>query len=136
MARTRWIPEAEKPEPRYGKGDPDARDEGDDLGEPAEEPTPWEFESLGNFLEYLLDEERDWYTTEELVGLAAGTQNNNRTLRVYLETQGLSLRGREPEKAFRTFGDNPHDRWHGKGSCNTHGGGGGDSLVGMVGRVG
>ena len=131
MARTRWVPEQEKPEPRYGKGDRDARDEGDSFEEPVGE-TPWEFLSVANFLEQLAEEERAWYTTAELVGLAAGTGTNNRTLHVLLEGHGFILRGQKSERAVRTFGDNPHDRWTCAEALRMNGGGGGSAIIGMV----
>lgn len=132
MARTRFIPEREKPEPRYGKGDKDFRHAGNvDL--PPDESEAWEFASIANFVEYMGDEERTTFTTPELVALATRTGIHNTTLHRMLEDKGFKLVGRTPERTFATFGTNQHDRWINSG---THGGGGGDSIIGFAGRAG
>ena len=132
MARTRYVPESDKPEPRYGKGDEDFRHAGN-VQLPPDESNAWEFESVANFVEFLTEDERTTFKTAELVALAARTGVYNTTLRQLLESKGLKLIGRTPERTFATFGTNQHDRWVGSG---THGGGGGDSIIGIAGRVG
>lgn len=132
MARTRYVPETEKPEPRYGKGDEDFRHMGNVQPTP-DESNAWEFASVDNFVEFLSDDERITFTTVELVALAARTRIFNTTLRHLLEGKGLELVGRSPERSFATFGTNQHDRWVNSG---THGGGGGDSITGFAGRAG
>lgn len=132
MARTRYVPEAEKREPRYGKGDEDFRHAGNDEL-PSDDSEAWEFESIANFCEHLADEERTTFTTPELVALATRTGTYNTTLRMVLESKGLTLVGIVRERSFATFGTNQHDRWINSG---THGGGGGDSITGFAGRAG
>jgi hypothetical protein len=135
MARCRYIPEREPSEPRYGKGDEDfkriTRSDPDVVN--VEE---WEFQSVANFVEFLADEDRTTYTTAELISLASRTGIFNTVLRVQLERHGLSLVGSKTEAKFRTFGDNPHDRWSGPGSSPCHGGGGGDQIMGLAGTAG
>ena len=137
MARTSFQPEREKPERRYGRDDPDF---GDTLpATPARktkqddsDPEP-EFASVEDFIEYVLDCERDFFTTDELVKLAGRTRTPNSALRQQLEGYGLAFHARVPERKFRTFGDNPHNRWIDSG-C--HGGGGGDQILGFAGQRG
>jgi hypothetical protein len=50
-----------------------------------------------------------------------------------LEARGLKKVERQPPRKFRTLGSNPHDRWQ---ACPSHGGGAGDSMIGMAGRAG
>jgi len=134
VARTRYIPEIEKPEPRYGKGDKDFKSVGFDDHRPAtKEEVPWEFQSIGNFVEQMDEEERDHFTTAELVQLSANLGVYNKTVRGILEGHGLRLVGPVRERSFATFGTNQHDRWVNSG---THGGGGGDSIMGIAGRDG
>ena len=135
MARTSYIPEKEKPEPRYGKGDADFRTAGKDVV-PPNDAEGWEFQSIANFLEFMTEECLDTFSTADLVALAANTGIYNRTLRFMLEESGLKLKGVEPEKQFRTFGSNPHDRWSNPEARRMNGGGGGDSIMGFAGRAG
>lgn len=133
MARTRYVPEQEKRERRFGRDDEDFKTAGFDATTKRDEDTPWEFQSIENFVEQLLDEDRDWFTTAELVGLASGTGGNNRALRIELESLGLKLRGPNRERDFATFGTNQHDRWKNEEARRINGGGGGNSIMGMVG---
>lgn len=133
MARTRYIPEQEKRERRFGRDDEDFKTEGFDEPVPSSDnETPWEFLSVENFIEQLLDEERDWFTTGELVALAQGTGKFNTMLRLQLEELGLSLRAPGREKNFATFGTNQHDRFLTPEAKQMSGGGGGNSILGMV----
>lgn len=134
MARTRFQPERERPEPRYGKGDLDQSIPVDPRAND-DEAMP-EYESVEDFVQYILDCERTSFTTAELVTLAAETGIYNPLLREMLEEYGLKLVGCKPERKFATFGTNQHDRWTCEESRRMNGGGGGDSLIGMVGRVG
>ena len=129
MTRTRYIPEQEKLERRFGRDDPDFKKAGFDAPANADEETPWEFLSVDNFLEQVLDEDRDYFTTAELVALAKGTGTYNTVLRDTLEGHGLTLRAPDRERNFATFGTNQHDRWINSGTC---GGGGGGSIIGMA----
>jgi len=98
-----------------------------------EEP---EFASIEDFVEFLEDDERDSFTHVELQKLANGTKKPWILVRDELEDWGLKLARRPISKRIRGFKANNHDRWTGPGSSKTHGGGGGDSLIGMHGRTG
>lgn len=50
--------------------------------------------------------------------------------------QGLTVGPRETTKHFRTIHSNSHDRWHGPGSCATHGGSGWQQVAGFAGDEG
>lgn len=43
---------------------------------------------------------------------------------------------REKTREVRGFTSNSHDRWHGKGSCRSHGGSGWEQISGFAGRKG
>ena len=135
MARTRYVPESEKPEPRYGKGDVDFR-HATNTEVPDDTKTAWEFQSVERFVEFMIEEDRTAFTTAELVALATNTGVYNTTLRIMLEDYGLTLNGRKPERNFATFGTNQHDRFTNSEARQMNGGGGGDSIMGFAGRVG
>lgn len=135
MARTRYIPETDKPEPRYGKGDADFNRAGFEVVRP-DESEAWEFASIENFVEFLMDDDRTTFTTAELVALVARTGIYNTTLRHMLEDYGLTLVGPVRERNFATFGTNQHNRWTNSEARRMNGGGGGDSIIGIAGRVG
>jgi len=135
MARTSYVPEKEKPEPRFGKGDADFRHMENPELPPELEEEP-EFASVEDFVQFMMDSDRDTFTTSELVKLHLYTGIYNTTLRIMLEGYGLNLKGVTPQRDVRTFSSNPHDRWYGPGSSPTHGGGGGDQITGIAGRAG
>lgn len=135
MARTRFLPETEKPEPRYGKKDADWHT-AVVVDVPQDDSEGWEFQSVERFVEFLIEEDRDTFTTAELVSLAKVTGIFNTQLRIQLEGFGLRLVPIQGERKFRTFGDNPHDRWTNSEARRMNGGGGGDSIMGIAGRVG
>jgi len=93
-----------------------------------------EFESVEAFVEYLMDDEVEVFTAADLQALSAATQTSIRRLRVELEGWGLSLAHRPSERRVRGFTANPHDRWHGPGSCPTHGGSGWEQINGFAGQ--
>lgn len=132
MARTRFVPEYEKPERRYGKDDPDFKTAGFDTSANDDADTDWEFQSVENFVEQVTDEDRDYFTTAELVALAQGTGIFNTVLRHTLEGYGLKLRAPDRERNFATFGTNQHDRWTCEEARRMNGGGGGGAIMGMV----
>jgi len=91
-----------------------------------------EFASVEDFVQFLLDDERDTYTHEELGALNFRTRMPIGAIRKELESYGLKLATREPEKQVRGFSSNSHDRWFGKGSLPTHGGAGIDASTGRA----
>ena len=136
MARTSYQPERDKLEPRYGKGDPDFKHVGFGDETPKQAQEAPEMASVAEFVSFLEEEERTEYTTAELVELAENTGIYNTTLRHMLTERGFTLKGRTAERSFATFGTNQHDRWTCEESRRMNGGGGGDSIIGIAGRVG
>lgn len=130
MARSRFIPEAEKPERRYGRDDEDFHYAG---FEPEAKPqeTPWELLSVVNFVEDKLDCDQTTFTGGELQALAQSTGIPYILIKDELQSFGLSLAGMKREPTFRTFGDNPHNRWLTPEARQGAGGGGGGSIMGM-----
>lgn len=70
-----------------------------------------EYNSLEAFVQFLRDDDREHFGAEDL-------QKLNRKLRVsipqlcrMLGERGLMLAPRPHVRRFRTYGDNPHDRW-------------------------
>lgn len=91
-----------------------------------------EFATVEGFVQFMLDDERDSYTHEELAALNFRTRMPINAIRKELEGYGLKLATRAPEKEVRGFTSNSHDRWHGKGSMATHGGAGIDPQTGRA----
>jgi hypothetical protein len=96
-----------------------------------------ELQSIENFVEHLLEDERSYFTFEEAVELAEAL---GLPVPVYvireLKSYGLTMVPREPYKEVRGFRSNNHDRWYGKGSCPTHGGSGWEQISGAAGQEG
>lgn len=136
MARCYYIPEREKLEPRFGKGDPDFKYKGEPISDTVDESDGWEFQSVDRFIQFLTEEDRETFTTAELVTLATKLGVYNKTLRFMLEEHGFTLQGPVREKNFATFGTNQHDRFTNPEARRMNGGGGGDSIIGFAGRVG
>lgn len=93
---------------------------------------PAEYQSVEAFVEYIEDDERP-YTIKEVVELGYWLKATPLALNRILKEYGLTGQGQGHEHAIRTVNDNPNTRWT---SCPTHGGGGGDSLIGIAGRAG
>lgn len=87
-----------------------------------------EYLSIESFVEFLLEEEREEFTAEEMKELAYHLRRADiRGIRRELEAYGLELRRRSKERRTRGFKTSSHDRWYGPGSCPTHGGSGFDN---------
>lgn len=132
MARSRFIPEAEKPERRYGRDDEDFRYAGFEPEPTGKEEIPWELQSVANFVEDKMDCDQTTFTGGELQALAANTGIPYILIKDEIQSFGLSLAGMKREPTFRTFGDNPHDRWTNEEARRMNGGGGGGSIMGMA----
>ena len=105
----------------------------DVITELAREP---EYSDLETFVQFCLDDDRDTFSHVELRALALNTKQSGNKLRKELEGFGLSLAAREVEKHARGFTANSHDRWHGPGACQSHGGSGWEQIQGFAGRRG
>lgn len=92
-----------------------------------------EYASVDVFAQFLIDDERNEYTHEDLAALNFRTRKPLQMLRKELEDgYGFRLAVRAPEKQVRGFTSNSHDRWFGKGSLPTHGGAGIDTSTGRA----
>lgn len=95
-----------------------------------------EYMSLDAFVEYLMDEERETFTAEDLSCLSEGTGRHNSLLRRDLEAWGLTLARRGHVTKVRGFTTSSNDRWYGPGSSPCHGGSGYEQINGFAGRAG
>jgi hypothetical protein len=99
-------------------------------------PTAPEYESIESFVQYVMDEEQDQFTHEDLGELAYGLQRSRNKVRADLESYGLKLAPRAFEKRTRGFTTSSNDRWFGPGSSPMHGGSGWEQINGFAGQKG
>lgn len=92
-----------------------------------------EYESVDAFAEFCIDDERDFFTTADMMALNQATSVRLQDVRKALEGYGLRFVPRERQKAVRGFTSNPHDRWYGPGADRTFGGSGQDQINGFAG---
>ena len=95
------------------------------------DPSDHEFDSVLDFVEFMLDDDQTEYDYRHLQCLNYRCGITHHAIRKELGEWGLTLKRRAVERRVRGFNANSHDRWSGPGSSPTHGGGGGDSLIGM-----
>lgn len=87
-----------------------------------------EYSSIDSFID---DNETGYFSSDDLAILNYRLRRPIREIKMELEKYGLRLRQRNREQDVRGFSSNSHDRWDGKGSCPSHGGGGGSSIIGF-----
>ena len=95
-----------------------------------------EHESVEAFVEFCMDDEQDTFTHVDLADLAYATQTSRSVVRKELESYGLTLAVRAPEKRTRGFTTSSHDRWYGPGSSKMHGWSGWEQINGFAGQEG
>ncbi len=95
-------------------------------------PRDPEFASINAFAEYLMDEDREEYTHEELTALNMRTHMKVADIHKELDSFGFKLAYREPEKHVRGFTTSSNDRWYGPGADKMHGGAGIDNSTGRA----
>jgi hypothetical protein len=95
-----------------------------------------EHESIESFVQFCLDDEVDTFTAGDVDKIAQATKTSHHKVREELETYGLCLARRAPEKSVRGFQTNSNDRYYGKGSERTHGGSGWEQINGFGGQEG
>lgn len=83
-----------------------------------------EFANIETFGQFLLDEDREEFTHEDLAALNASLNRPVREIRAELESFGFRLATRANEVQVRGFSTSSNDRWFGPGACKTHGGSG------------
>ena len=101
------------------------------------DPFDPEYDSVEEFAEFSLDDERTTFTIEDLRCLGFRHQLRIQVIRAALESWGLTyipcpLRVRKV-RGFRT---SSNDRWFGPGSSPTHGGSGHEQINGFAGQEG
>jgi hypothetical protein len=95
-----------------------------------------EYGSIRDFLDFCRDDDRTYFTHLELRALAYNCRLSGSKIRTQLESAGLTLAERAPERRIRGFTANNHDRWYGAGSSPSHGGSGWEQIQGFAGRKG
>jgi len=83
---------------------------------------------------FIEDNETGYYTHEDLQVLNYRLKVPVQVIKGELESYGLRMRERAKETARRGFHANSHDRWSGPGSSPSHGGAGGDQIMGFAGK--
>jgi len=83
-----------------------------------------EYASIEDFVQYLIDDERDTYTADDLQALNYRLKRPVAEIRKELAGYGLKLAPRGIENKGRGYNSNDLDRWTGPGSSPTHGGSG------------
>jgi hypothetical protein len=83
-----------------------------------------EYASIEDFVQFLIDDERDQFTHEDLQALNYRLRRPVKDIKEELQGWGFTLQLREPEKKVRGIQTPSHDRWFGPGSMPTHGGSG------------
>lgn len=92
-----------------------------------------EYESFDTFIAFMHEEERTTYTAEELQEMCFVCRLTTKALRAKLSVLGFEVERRRHEKQVRGFTSNPNTRWQ---DCPSHGGSGGDNIMGFAGRKG
>ena len=98
-------------------------------------PLP-EHENIENFVQFLLDEERESFTFEEAESVADATETCPTYVIRELKSYGLAMIPRSEPKKVRGFTTSSHDRWYGPGAAKTHGGSGNEQISKFGGREG
>ena len=93
--------------------------------EKVEEP---EYLSVEAFVTFMMEDDREFFTHEDLSALHENLGRPHRSLRRELESYGCKMARRSKATSVRGFTANPHNRWAGNPMC---GGGGGNAIMGM-----
>ncbi len=83
-----------------------------------------EYKSLEDFIQYLIDDERNTYDFEDLQALNYRLKRPTKEIKKELEEYGLKLKPRDVEVRTRGFNTSDLDRFYGPGSESTSGGSG------------
>ena len=94
---------------------------------------PPEYASVEEFVEYMIDDEREEYDHEDLGMLAFSLRLSIPKVRVILDDWGLRLAERPKEKRFRGYSSWDNNRWDGN-PCG--GGSGWEQITGFSGQKG
>ena len=97
---------------------------------------PAELTSIEAFVEHMIDDGRDVATRAERDALCIALRMSPLAVNKALAAWHIGLELREVPKRVRGFTTSSQDRYFGPGSSKSHGGGGGDSLIGIAGQAG
>jgi hypothetical protein len=97
---------------------------------PQDEP---EYASVEALAEFLMDDNRDSFSVEDVIKLAERTQGSNLKIIHELKAYGLKMVARQPVRVVRGFKSNSHDRWT---AYPSHGGSGWEQITGCAGKPG
>lgn len=133
MARYGYIPEKQPQERRFGRDDPGFQEDfTPDPERKACPDGPW-MHSVEEFVQDKLDNDEDYFTGAELQALSGNVRLASHVVRAKLEGFGLKVQVHQSKtETFRTFGDNPHNRWTGSEQARMSGGSGGSNIMGFV----
>lgn len=93
-------------------------------------------EVIAGLVEDALDNEQTFIPYTEIEAVAEEVGLHVTTLIGLVKGYGMTVGPRAKEREVRGFTSNSHDRWHGKGSCASHGGSGWEQIAGFAGRKG
>lgn len=93
-------------------------------------------EAIAALVEDALDDEQTSVPYEEIEAVAEEVGLHVTMLVGLVKGYGMTVGPRTKAKEVRGFTSNSHDRWHGKGSCASHGGSGWEQIAGFAGRKG
>lgn len=100
------------------------------------DPEDDDLQTVESFVEACIEDGEESFDWRHLAVLAWNLRRDRARIREELVSYGLKFQGRPNVRRIRTIGDNPHDRWHGPGSCPTHGGSGWEQIEGFAGQEG
>jgi hypothetical protein len=75
-----------------------------------------ELESIESFATFLIDDDRETFTSEDLTKLSFTLHQSNHEISEGLKAYGLRLAPREPVRRVRGIRTSSNDRWYGPGS--------------------
>jgi len=91
---------------------------------------------VAELVEDTIDNEQDTVSYEDIEAVSEEIGLHITMLVGLVKGYGMKIGPRTKEREVRGFTSNPHDRWHGKGSCASHGGSGWEQIAGFAGRKG
>jgi hypothetical protein len=92
--------------------------------------------AVETFIDEVTGDDRDSVTFAEVEAIASEVGIHVSTIVALVKGYGVAIGTREVPREVRGFTSNSHDRWHGKGSCKTHGGSGWEQISGFAGQKG
>lgn len=95
-----------------------------------------ELQTVEDFVEYLMAEDLETFSGEELQLLNRNLRRPVHAIRTELEDYGLKIAQRLKPRRIRGVRTSSNDRWFGPGSSPCHGGSGYEQINGFAGQIG